>query len=340
MPKQQSASYEEIISNIKARKFEKVYLLEGNESYFIDRIVELLSDTVLTEDEKAFNFFTYYGLEADATEISNTAKSYPLGADHLLIIIREAQLFQHLDDMAYYLQRPLDTTILVICYKDGFYDRRKRLAVLAQKNGVVFESKKISDSRIAGFVSVYLKQHGITATPKAVSMLADNIGADINRLCGELDKLILSLPKGETTVTPELVEEKVGISKEFNFFELQDAIANKDVYKATQIAQYFGANPKANPIQMILVSLFRYFSKLMLSFYSPDKSLSGMAMWLNMTEWQVRKNILPAKGKYSARKVMDIISKIRETDERLKGIGNESDGDAELLFDLVFFILH
>lgn len=338
--KQTGPSYEGIMRDINAGKFEKVYLLEGEESYFIDKIAEALSKRVMPEEDKAFNYFIYYGSDADVGEIVNTAKSSPLGTEHLLIEVREAQLMERLEDLAYYLQRPLESTILVICYKNGTVDKRKRLATLAQKNGVLFEAKKLYDNQLSGFISVYMKQHGLSITPKATEMIAGNIGADLNRMNGELDKLVISMPQGQNNVTPEIVEKNIGISKDFNYFELQDAIVRRDVFKAFQIVQYFGANSKANPLQRNLVQLFRFFSKLMISYYSPDKSPMGIAKWTGMTEWQVKKNIIPALGNYSARKVMEIIGKIRETDEHQKGIGFDAASEAELGMDLIYFILH
>lgn len=338
--KQTGPSFEEIMHDIAERKFQKVYFLEGEESYFIDKISDALSQYVMPEEDKAFNFFTYYGADADVGEIVNNARSCPLGAEHLLIIIREAQLMPRLEDLVYYLQKPLDSTILVICYKNGTFDRRKKLATLSQKNGLLFESKRLYDSQLPGFISVYLKQHGLTITTKATEMLAGNIGSDLNRLNGELDKLIIAMPQGQTKVTPELVETNVGISKDFNYFELQDAIVNLNVFKATQIVQYFGANIKSNPLQGTLVMLFRFFSKLMISYYSPDKSPQGIAVWVGMTKWQVEKNIIPAMRNFSARKVMEIIEKLRETDERQKGIGYAASSEAELGTDLIYFILH
>ena len=249
-------------------------------------------------------------------------------------------MVDRLDDLMYYLQYPLDSTILIICYKNGTIDRRKRLAMLVEKQGVLFEAKKMRDSQLTGFISVYLKQKNVVIDNKAAVMLADYVGADLSRLSGELDKLVISLPQGQKSITPAMIEQNIGVSKDFNYFELQNALVEKNVYKANQIAQYFADNPKANPLQVTLIMLFRFFSKLMLSYYAPDKSLHGLATWLGMSEWQARDNILPAMRHYSGRKVMEIIEKIRETDARSKGIDNVSVDERGLLTELVFFILH
>lgn len=339
-PKSSGPTYESIMRDIAAHKLEKVYFLEGTEGYFIDKIAEAVTSAALTNDQKDFNQIVYYGADVSVGQIINTAKSYPLGADRLVVEVREAQLVDRLDDLMYYLQYPLDSTILIICYKNGTIDRRKRLAMLVEKQGVLFEAKKMRDSQLTGFISVYLKQKNVVIDNKAAVMLADYVGADLSRLSGELDKLVISLPQGQKSITPAMIEQNIGVSKDFNYFELQNALVEKNVYKANQIAQYFADNPKANPLQVTLIMLFRFFSKLMLSYYAPDKSLRGLATWLGMSEWQARDNILPAMRHYSGRKVMEIIEKIRETDARSKGIDNVSVDERGLLTELVFFILH
>lgn len=326
--------------DIAARKYAKVYFLEGTESYFIDKIAEALTTTVLPEDQRDFNQMTFYGTDTPIGQIINTAKSYPLAADHLVVEVREAQLIDHLDDLVYYLQHPLDSTILIICYKNGTIDRRKRLAMLIEKQGILFEAKKMRDSQLSGFISVYLKQRKINIDNKAVMMLADYVGADLSRLSGELEKLIIAMPQGCNTITPEMVETNIGVSKDFNYFELQNALVVKDIYKSMRITRYFAANPKTNPLQITLVMLFRFFAKLMTAYYAPDKSSHGLASWVGMTDWQVRDSLQPAMRHYSGRKVMDIIEKIRETDARSKGIGNISADEGELLTELISFILH
>ena len=178
--------------DIAAHKLEKVYFLEGTEGYFIDKIAEAVTSAALTNDQKDFNQIVYYGADVSVGQIINTAKSYPLGADRLVVEVREAQLVDRLDDLMYYLQYPLDSTILIICYKNGTIDRRKRLAMLVEKQGVLFEAKKMRDSQLTGFISVYLKQKNVVIDNKAAVMLADYVGADLSRLSGELDKLVIA----------------------------------------------------------------------------------------------------------------------------------------------------
>lgn len=335
-----ASTFEGIMRDIASRRLEKVYFLEGAEGYFIDRIAEAVVAAALSAGQRDFNHVVFYGADASAAQIVNAAKSYPLGAERLVVEVREAQLLDKLDDLAYYLQFPLESTVLVVCYKNGVIDRRKRLAMLAEKQGVLFEAKKMRDNQLAGFISVYMRQKGAAIDDKAAAMIADYVGADLARLSGELDKLAISLPEGHGTVTPDMVEQNIGVSKDFNYFELQKALAAKDAYKAGRIARYFADNPKASPLQVTLIMLFRFFSRLMLAYYAPDKSPRGLAAWLGMAEWQVRNDIIPAKDNYSGRKVMEIIGKIREADARSKGVGDASSDDGGLLAELVFFILH
>ena len=215
-PKSSGPTYESIMRDIAAHKLEKVYFLEGTEGYFIDKIAEAVTSAALTNDQKDFNQIVYYGADVSVGQIINTAKSYPLGADRLVVEVREAQLVDRLDDLMYYLQYPLDSTILIICYKNGTIDRRKRLAMLVEKQGVLFEAKKMRDSQLTGFISVYLKQKNVVIDNKAAVMLADYVGADLSRLSGELDKLVISLPQGQKSITPAMIEQNIGVSKDFN----------------------------------------------------------------------------------------------------------------------------
>ena len=333
-------TYEEIARDLKNRIYKPVYYLMGEESYYIDRISEYIAQTVLNENEKEFNQTILYGADTDIATIINAAKRYPMMSKYQVVIVKEAQGVKNIDELSYYLQKPLESTILVLCHKLGVLDRRKKLAAEIEKVGVLFESKKIKDTQLAGFITSYLKRKSIEIEPKASEMMAEFVGTDLSRMAGELEKLIITLPKGQKRITPEQIEQNIGISKDYNNYELRNALIIKDVFKANQIIKYFEENPKTNPLQMTLSVLFNFFSNLMLAYYAPEKSEQGIAAQLGLkSPWQ-SKDYLAAMRKYSGVKVMQIIGEIRYCDAKSKGVGNSSLGDGELLRELVYKILH
>ena len=333
-------TYEEIARDLKNRIYKPVYYLMGEESYYIDRISEYIAQTVLNENEKEFNQTILYGADTDIATIINAAKRYPMMSKYQVVIVKEAQGVKNIDELSYYLQKPLESTILVLCHKHGVLDRRKKLAAEIEKVGVLFESKKIKDTQLAGFITSYLKRKSIEIEPKASEMMAEFVGTDLSRMAGELEKLIITLPKGQKRITPEQIEQNIGISKDYNNYELRNALIIKDVLKANQIIKYFEENPKTNPLQMTLSVLFNFFSNLMLAYYAPEKSEQGIAAQLGLkSPWQ-SKDYLAAMRKYSGVKVMQIIGEIRYCDAKSKGVGNSSLGDGELLRELVYKILH
>lgn len=333
-------TYEEIVRNLKNRIYAPVYFLMGEEDYYIDRIADYIIDTVLSETEKEFNLTVTYGADTDVANVINAAKRYPMMSEYQVVVVKEAQSLKHIEELAFYLQKPQKSTILVVCYKHGSIDRRKKLAAEIEKNGVLFESRKLKDNQIPGFISSYLKRKKVEIEPKASEMMAEFVGADLNRMAGELEKLILTLPEGARRITPEQIERNIGISKDYNNFELRSALVEKDVLKANKIIKYFEENPKNNPLQMTLAILFNFFSNLMLAYYAPEKSDQGIAAQLGLkSPWQA-KEYMAAMRRYSGVKVMQIIHAIRECDARSKGIGNPSTPDGELLCDLIYFILH
>ena len=333
-------TYEEIARDLKNRIYKPVYYLMGEESYYIDRISEYIAQTVLNENEKEFNQTILYGADTDIATIINAAKRYPMMSKYQVVIVKEAQGVKNIDELSYYLQKPLESTILVLCHKHGVLDRRKKLAAEIEKVGVLFESKKIKDTQLAGFITSYLKRKFIEIEPKASEMMAEFVGTDLSRMAGELEKLIITLPKGQKRITPEQIEQNIGISKDYNNYELRNALIIKDVFKANQIIKYFEENPKTNPLQMTLSVLFNFFSNLMLAYYAPEKSEQGIAAQLGLkSPWQ-SKDYLAAMRKYSGVKVMQIIGEIRYCDAKSKGVGNSSLGDGELLRELVYKILH
>ena len=267
-------TYEEIARELKNRIYKPVYYLMGEESYYIDRISEYIAQTVLNENEKEFNQTIVYGADTDIATVINAAKRYPMMSKYQVVIVKEAQNIKNIEELVYYLQKPLDSTILVLCHKHGTLDRRKKLAAEIEKVGVLFESKKIKDAQLPGFISSYLKRRSVEIEPKASEMMAEFVGADLSRMAGELEKLIITLPRGQKRITPEQIERNIGISKDYNNFELRNALVAKDVFKANQIIKYFEENPKTNPLQMTLSVLFNFFSNLMLAYYAPDKSIS------------------------------------------------------------------
>lgn len=333
-------SYENLMRDIAHKNFKPVYLLMGEESYYIDRVAEAIIQNALTEEERGFNLMTFYGLDADLGSVINSAKSYPMGALRSVVFLREAQYLKNLDDLTYYLQHPQLSTILILTYKNGTIDRRKKLVSLIESQGVLFESNKPKENELPRLVSGYVTQHGFSIDQKSAQVISDSIGADMSRLYGELDKLMTSMPENKKNITPEIVQDQIGISKDFNYFELQNALIAKDVFKANQIANYFDKNQKQNPLQVLLPMLSRFFASLMVAYYSPDRSERGIATYMGMADWQVRRNIFPAFQNYSAVKVLHILDEIRSTDEKLKGIGGTKIPTGDLLKQLIYFILH
>ncbi len=336
----QEWTYDDILKELRGKQYRPVYYLMGDEPYYIDLIADYIEQQVLTETEKEFNLTVMYGADVDMATIINTAKRYPMMAEHQVVIVKEAQAVRNMDELSYYLQKPLQSTILVLCHKHGVIDRRKKLAAEIEKAGILFESKKIKEAQLPGFITSYLKRKGTDIEPKAAAMLAEFVGTDLSRLTGELEKLIITLPKGLTRVTPEQVEQNIGISKDYNNFELRSALVEKDVLKANRIIKYFEDNPKNNPLQMTLSLLFGFFSNLMLAYYAPEKSEQGVATYLRLkSPWQARE-YLTAMRRYSGVKTMQIIGEIRTADARSKGVENSSMSDSDILRELVFKILH
>ena len=336
----QEWTYDDILKELRGKQYRPVYYLMGDEPYYIDLIADYIEQQVLTETEKEFNLTVMYGADVDMATIINTAKRYPMMAEHQVVIVKEAQAVRNMDELSYYLQKPLQSTILVLCHKHGVIDRRKKLAAEIEKAGILFESKKIKEAQLPGFITSYLKKKGTDIEPKAAAMLAEFVGTDLSRLTGELEKLIITLPKGLTRVTSEQVEQNIGISKDYNNFELRSALVEKDVLKANRIIKYFEDNPKNNPLQMTLSLLFGFFSNLMLAYYAPEKSEQGVATYLGLkSPWQARE-YLTAMRRYSGVKTMQIIGEIRTADARSKGVENSSMSDSDILRELVFKILH
>lgn len=335
-----AVTHTSIIRDVRDGKLLPVYYLMGEESYYIDRLADFLVDAVLKPEDKAFNLITVFGADTTIQDIMDAARAFPMGAERQVIMVKEAQALKNIELLETYLQQPQPTTLLIFCHKNGSLDRRKKLAGQIAKVGVVYESKKLRDGDLPPFIDQYMRRKRVGITNDAIMLLADHVGADLNRLSSELDKLCIALPEGQQQVTRDLVAEHIGISKDFNIFELQDALGRKDVMRVMQIAAYFERNPKAAPPPQLLASLFGFFANLMQAYYAPQRTPAGIAAWLGITEWQVKKNVLPAMQHYGGTKVMHIIAEIRRTDARSKGVENPNTPWGELMRELFFFILH
>lgn len=341
MPAKQGTTFQHIMQDLKSRRFAPVYMLMGDEAYYIDLISDYIADHVLSPEERDFNQTICFGSDVTAVQVADMARRYPMMAEYQVIIVKEAQNVRSLEALEKYLKNPVKSTILVWCHKNGKIDARKKAIGLAQAVGIVFESKKLRDYQLPDFIQDYLKKKNVSIDPKACQIIADHIGTDLSRLASELDKVLISLPEDHLRVTPEVVEREIGVSKDFNAFELRNAIIQKDSFKANQIVKYFDSNPKAGSLYSFLPLLFSYFQNLMIVHYASrrnsEQDIAG-ALDLRNT-WGVRDYMIGLKN-YSARKTMDIISKLRDIDGKSKGLDNPNTGVGDLMKELVFFILH
>lgn len=334
-------TYQGIVNDVRAGKIAPIYYLMGEEAYYIDRLCDFLTDTLMpNEEERDFNLVTLYGPDTTTDSVISAAMGYPMMGERVLVVVREAQNLRDIDKLEFYLRQPSPTNVIVLCHKNGAIDKRKKVATLIAKNGVLFESAKPNDRELIAFIMDYAKQKGLKIDDKAVQILAEYVGGDLMRMSSEMDKLAIALPEGATTISSDLVTDQIGISKQYNIFEFQDAIGAKNIDKAYEIANYFDKNAKVAPIQMILPSLYKYFANLLQAYYSPDKSERGIAAWLGITEWNARKNVIVPMRNYNGAKCLQILSAIRRTDARSKGVDNPETEAGELMKELLFFILH
>lgn len=333
-------SFEEICRDIKQKKFSPIYFLMGEEAFFMDRITELVIENALDESERDFNQVVLYGADTDMATILNAVRRFPMMSKYQLVIIREAQMLRNIEELAFYAKKPLESTILVVNHKYKTLDRRKSLASAIEKIGVLFEAKKVSDYKLPAFIISYLQQKGITTDPKAAQMLSDFLGNDLNKLTKELEKLSLVMPPQSKRITPELVEQNIGISKEYNNFELIKAIAMKDILKANRIVLHFQKNPKSNPIQMTLPVIFNYFTNLLICYYTSDKSDNSLMQALGLKSTFQLKDYQQGLRNYPPMKVFKLIGDIRTCDAASKGVNNSSASDGDLLKELLYRILH
>lgn len=331
-------NYQEIIANLKKRIFHPIYFLTGEEPYYIDEIADYIEDHILNENEREFNQIVLYGRDTDMPSVVSNCKRYPMMASHFVVIVREAQDLNSFEGLEQYLEKPLDSTILTICYKYKKFDKRTKLARKLKEKGVFFESPKIYDNKIPDWINNYLKEKGHRITPKASILLTEFLGNNLGKIFNELNKILINLKEG-TEIDENNIEQNIGISKDFNVFELQKALGQKNILKANQIVKYFAANPKENPLLKIIPILHQFFVKLMIYNQLKDKSQQSVAAALGVHPFIAREYIEAGRN-LKMSKLSEIISVLREYDLRAKGLNNESTTEGELMREMVYKILH
>lgn len=343
-------AYRQVLRELEKGSYKPIYYLMGDEPFFIDSISDYIREHALPEEARDFNQIVLYGNETTMSEVIQRARAYPMGADRQVIIVKEAQNLMKKDSendatspseiLSSYLIHPQLSTVLVFCHKNGSIDKRKKIVGVIEKSGVLFESKKVKDDALPDFIEEFLSEHNLKMSPKGISMLSESVGADLSRMNSELNKLVIALPEGQTEITPDFIEEHVGISKDYNIFEFKDAIINKNVLKANKIAAYYESNPKNYPMQLVTAAIFPYFANLMLAFYSPDKTDKGIADQLDLkSTWSV-KDYTTGMRNYTATQTMHIISTIRKYDAKSKGVEATANTGEGLLKELLYMILH
>lgn len=328
-----------LVSDIKNRNLKPIYFLMGEEPYYIDKVSDFIQETILSEEERGFNQMVLYGRDVSVDDIIANAKRFPMMAEYQVIIVKEAQdLSRTIENLATYAAQPQPTTILVLNYKYKTLDKRKTLYKTLKKAGVVFESKKLYDNQVPKWISRVLAGQNYSITPKASQMLTEFLGTDLSKISNELDKLKIVLPEG-TQITPELIEENIGISKDYNNFELHKAIGYRDVLKAHKIVKYFGDNPKDNPMVVTVGFLHTYFSKLLYLHGLKDKSPRNVASALKISPYFTEEYIVAARN-YPMRKVSGIIAMLREFDVKSKGVGANAVPQRDLLKEMIVKVMN
>lgn len=334
-----AVTYDEIISDLKKRIFKPVYFLAGEEPYYIDLITSYMEENILDEAAKAFNQVVIYGEETTIPAIIETARRFPMMSSHQVIIIREAQSLKKLDDLIIYLENPLLSTILVFNYKYKTIDKRTKLYKALENHAVYFESARLRDYQVPAWIERYLMTRGIRTDPSACAMLTEYLGTDLHKIVNELEKVIITLPKDKPVINSTVIEKNIGISKEYNNFELQKAIGERNILKANMIVHYFADNPRDNPVTLSIASLFSFFSKLLTYHYLTDKSKNNAAAVLKVNPYFIR-DFENSASKYNVARTVRIIKLLRTYDMKLKGFGDISSEPGDLLKELVFKIMH
>lgn len=331
-------TYNQILADLKSKKYYPIYFLYGEESYFIDVISDYIENSVLDVGQKEFDQTVVYGKDTDVPTIVSHAKRFPMLGHKHVVIVKEAQEIKKIDDLLSYVNQPLESTILVFCYKYAKLDQRKQLAKSLSKIGVVFESKKLFEYQISEWINKQLGIRGYSIQSKAALLMTEFLGTDLSKVSNEIEKLCINLPKG-TEITPTHIEANIGISKDYNVFELQNALGKKDVVRANQIINYFAANQRDNPMVKVVGLLYGFFVKTLIYHQVKGKNEDTIAGALSVPKFYL-KDYKIASQNYNMNKLTRIISSLREYDLKAKGVNNVTATDGELMKELVFKILH
>ncbi len=349
----------EILLDLKRKIYKPIYFLCGDEAYYIDLISDYIENNVLEEADREFNQNIVYGKDADLVSILGLAKQFPMMSEYQVVIVKEAQNIKELNKSAgdevdtkvsktnansatqqfiNYIANPQPTTILVFCFKYKSLDKRSAIAKVLNKHAVFLQTSKLYDSQVPDWISNYVKDKGYSINPKASFLLAEFLGNDLSKITNEINKLVINIPAGKE-ITPDLVQDNIGISKDFNVFELQDALAKKNILKANQIINYFSANEKEHPSVLIISSLYSYYAKILKYHFIPDKSKFAAAQALGVNPFFVD-GYAKAAQNYNTNKLKLIFTYLKETDLKTKGVNNSGINNGQLLKELIFKILH
>ena len=331
-------NFEAILSDLKAKKYKPVYFLMGEESYYIDYISDYISSEVLNDTEKELNQKILYAKDTDIQTIISSAKQFPFMGERMVVIVKEAQQLKKIEQLENYLNNPQKSTILVFCYKYKSLDKRKSIYKTLTKNAVLFESKKLYDNQVPAWIVKYVSFNQFKIGHKATHLIAEYLGNDLNKISNELDKLMI-ITQAKSEITTEIIEKNIGMSKDYNNFELTNALAKKDILKSNRIAKIFAQNPKDNPLVVSVGVIFNFFQKVLLYHTLNDKSVNNAARELKVNPFFIKDYQIAARN-YSKRKLMEIIGLCRRYDIKSKGIDNYSINDGELLKEFLFKILH
>ncbi|MBW7866958.1 MAG: DNA polymerase III subunit delta [Brumimicrobium sp.] len=328
----------DIIAQFKNRTPKPIYLLHGEEAYYIDRITQAAEDFLLDEHEKDFNLTVVYGKDVNMDQLQEQVKQYPMMAERQVVIVKEAQDIKSWDIMESYFSNPVSTTVLIIAHKHKKADSRTKFFKNVSKHGVVFESKPLYENQVENWLNEYIKSKGYTIEPKAALLLVEFLGTDLGKIVNELDKLAIILPKG-TQITPNHIEENIGISKDYNAFELTNAIASRNIIKANKIIHYFEQNPKATHITALIPMIFNFHDRLMRAHFSQANSVNELMSKLKMS-YPAAQEVMKAKQIYNPKKLAANIAILQEYDLKSKGINPGPGTDSDLLRELIFLLMH